>query len=224
MSEILSNTFKDACNDYLYLLDKNYSEKAVIKIVQDKYKLSGLERSVLQRGIVNRNTASKRRIKILQEKEIQGNNLLVDFFNILLTIYSYLNGNFVYIACDGFLRDASESHGNFIKNKNFIIAIELIFKYLYKIKFKKITFYIDSPVSKSKELFYIINDKINEYKIDAETELVKSADYYLIKSKNEISATSDSNIIDKVEKVYDLSFNILKDKFNKKFFNLREFF
>jgi hypothetical protein len=214
MNNSFTREFKQAINDYLFLLEKKYSEKAILKIVQDRYRLNGIERSILQRGVIAKEVALNRRLKIVNEDELSDKTLLVDFFNIILTIYSYLNGILIYFAMDGLIRDVSESHGKFRKNKNLYFAIDIIFKYLNNTLLKNVIFYIDSPVSKSKEISYLVFNKIKEYKLNAEVELVKSADFYLVKGKNNICATSDSKIIDKIDKVFDLAHYILKNNYN----------
>lgn len=214
----LSVNFQEAANDYYYLLSKNYPIKAALKLISDKYRLSGLERSVLLRGIVNKKTACERKNKLFLEKNIINKLLLIDFYNVIITIISYLSGKFLYIANDGFLRDAAEVHGRLSKSKLIEKALIFLFKYLYSIKIKEAIMYMDSPVSHSKDLSVKSDKLFNEYKINGKCFVVKSADYYLINSNSDcICSTSDSTIIDNRDKVFDLAFNILKFHFNPDF-------
>lgn len=213
----LSINFKEAANDYYYLLGKNYPNKSTLKLISDKYRLSGLERSVLLRGIVNKKTAYERKNKLLLEENIINRLLLIDFYNVLITIISHLSGKFLYIANDGFLRDAAEAHGRSGKSKLIENALIFLFKYLYSIKIKEVNMYIDSPVSHSKELSVKIDRLFNEYKIKGKCFVVKSADYYLINSRDGICSTSDSTIIDNRDEIFDLAFFILKYHFNSDF-------
>ncbi len=47
----ISENFIQAIRDYNDLLNKDYPEKGIKKFVGDRYSLSGMERSVLYRGV-----------------------------------------------------------------------------------------------------------------------------------------------------------------------------
>jgi hypothetical protein len=219
----LSKDFINATKDYFYFVEKDYPQKATIKLIGDRYRLNGLERSVLLRGIIKKNIANERKKKILKESEIIDQMLLIDCYNVLITISSYLNGNFFYISNDGFLRDSTESHGKIKNNEMISRSLNLMFKYFIEKKIKRVEIYLDSPVSYSKELSKKIYQLFKEYKIIGECFLVKSADYHLIHNNNGICSTSDSIIIDKKNNIFDLAFYILKHFFKPDFFYLDSF-
>ena len=54
----ISIDFKQAVIDYLYLLEKLYPHKAILKIIGDRYRLSKTQRSILFRGITRKEAAS----------------------------------------------------------------------------------------------------------------------------------------------------------------------
>ena len=58
MNELLSVQFKAATKDYYYLLNREYSQKATLKLISDHYRLSGVQRSALFRGIVTEKQAN----------------------------------------------------------------------------------------------------------------------------------------------------------------------
>ena len=94
----LSKNFGNAVKDYYYLLGRDYPQKATIKLIGDRYRLTGIERSVLLRGIVKKEIAFERKKKILKELTISNRQLIIDCYNVLITINTYLNGNFIYIS------------------------------------------------------------------------------------------------------------------------------
>ena len=106
---MLSEYFIDAVSDYLYLLEKNYPQKLILKIVGDRYQLSGTERSMLYRGIQRTEDCENRKMKICAGLT-QNVDLFIDGYNVIRTIGSYLLGLTVFISMDGYLRDASEMH------------------------------------------------------------------------------------------------------------------
>ncbi len=44
MREIVNDAFRDAAGDYFWLLNRNYPQRLVYKIVCDRYKLNTLQR------------------------------------------------------------------------------------------------------------------------------------------------------------------------------------
>ena len=104
---MLRQEFKYAIRDYLYLLEKNYPQKGIIKLIGDRYALSGTERTMLYRGIATRENCLARKQKLALVKELKKASLYIDGYNVMITIGSYLNGNTVYISNDHILRDAS---------------------------------------------------------------------------------------------------------------------
>ena len=56
-NNIITENFKNAIIDYSYLLEKDYPHKAILKIIGDRYLLTGLQRSILFRGITKKQTA-----------------------------------------------------------------------------------------------------------------------------------------------------------------------
>ena len=216
-----TENFRNSINDYQYLIDKSYPQKAIIKIICDRYSLSSIERTILFRGITSQENAKNRQIKITNKEDVKNNILYVDAYNVLITISSYLFGNVVFVANDNFLRDASEVHGKGFRDNFFKRSIGLIIEYLKVLKPKETIFYLDNPVSYSGELSNYLNEILAKKNISGFAETVYSPDYYLINLDEGICATSDSVIIDKSNvKIFDLARNSLVFHFNPAFLNL----
>ena len=155
-----TKNFLNAINDYQYLLDKKYPQKAIIKIICDRYSLSSIERTILFRGITSQENAKIRQIKITNKENVKNNILYVDAYNVLITISSYLFGNVVFVANDNFLRDASEVHGKVFRYNFFKRSVGLIIEYLKILEPKETIFYLDNPVSYSGELSGFLNESL----------------------------------------------------------------
>lgn len=192
---MLTPHFKLAANDYLYLSERNYPLKSSLKLVSDKYKLSGEERSMLFRGVAIEAVIKKRNSKIIQNPDPDG-DYMIDGYNVIRTIGSYLIGNLVFVSMDGFLRDASEIHKKSIKEDVTYKAIDLILRALKNMKAKSVLFLLDKPISKSGELAKHINSELDHISIKGEAKTVHSPDYHLKKAKSAVICTSDSTIID----------------------------
>ena len=120
----ISSDFKQAVNDYLLFLEKSYPQKALLKIIGDRYKLNKSQRSVLFRGIVKRETAFARRKK--KVPGIKDCKVYIDSYNVILTIANYLYGRTVYISNDSFSRDTGEVHGRSTLDNVFIKSTRLL--------------------------------------------------------------------------------------------------
>ncbi|MCK4406743.1 MAG: DUF434 domain-containing protein, partial [Bacteroidales bacterium] len=216
-----SKDFQTAVNDYLLLLDKKYPQKAILKLIGDRYALNGTERSMLYRGITTSKNAEKRAKKLISEKNIINQPIHIDGYNVLITIGSYLNGNLVFIGNDRYLRDASEIHGKIFRTELFERAVILILVYLEKLKVSEINFYLDQPVSFSGKLSQKINKIIKDYYLTGKAEVYNSPDYILKNIEEGFVATTDSTIIDKAKlNIFDIARNTIKYHFNPNFIDM----
>lgn len=192
-----------AIQDYSYLIERNYSINSVIKIVGDRYRLNSIERHILLRGIAQKQKLLNRKNKIVDEKYIENKNVHIDGYNLLFTISNYLNGNFCFLAMDGFIRDCANIGGRNKKNLNFEKFIEMVFEFQKVLKPSKIFIYLDEPVSMSKndadKLKKLLEkNKSNKNNGNFEIIVVKNPDSILTEiNLPDVVCTSDSIILDK---------------------------
>jgi len=220
----LRENFRKAATDYLYLLDRNYPQKSLIKLIGDRYQLSGTERSMLYRGICSSAQAMLRKGKLVQADAIKSQWLSIDTYNVLITIGSYLNGNTVFISNDQWLRDASEIHGKVFRTTLLNRSISLVFGFLILCEPEGVKFFIDSPVSHSGKLCAQINQILSENNMQGLAETHHSPDYLLKNAELGILATSDSTIIEKTQlPVVDLAEQALRHHFEPDFIDLQYF-
>ncbi len=217
---IPSQLFYQAVFDYLFLLEKKYPQKQTLKTVSDRYALNTTERIMLFRGTAILTKRNSRKTKIILDLQ-PNSHIYIDGFNVIRTIGSYLNGNWVFIGMDGFLRDASELHRKKLKWEKIVQTVDLIFDFFIKKNIQFVNFYFDTPISHSGKLSALITEKINNNKLDGDSQTVFSPDKVLIERKNGIICTGDSNIIDYSQvPIYDLAHEILKYFFHSEIFSL----
>lgn len=213
-----------AMRDYFYLLDRNYPQKSSLKLVGDKYQLSGEERSILYRGISGNGSSLIRREKMIVR--FCGNRIFIDTYNILFTLANYLNGRPVFVSTDGFLRDAGELRGRFSQKKLLERTLGLVYDFILGYRDQQYIFLIDQPVSNSGKLASGINEFLLENHVEGIAKTCESPDYSIITEAGEkdLVCTSDSIIIEKVLcRVFDLSFHILNSRFGKEFPSLQKY-
>ena len=216
----ISDNFKQAAKDYLWLLNKGYPQKKVLSLVGDRYRLLKTERSILYRGISAGEEAAYRSSKRHQIDEYSNKELHVDTLNVLLTIAAYLHGKPVFICNDGWLRDAQELHSGKTHVSIISLAINLLTGYLQKQRELKAFLYIDSKADSGQEVRQLLHQ--NDIKNIAVFNPV-SADHVLKDLKGGILATSDSQLINKTPcPVIDLAKNILEQNYSPVFPDMRK--
>jgi hypothetical protein len=198
-----TNYFIEACGDYKYLRERGYPSKAALKIVGDHHMLSRVERNSIFRGIIPEQLAAARRKKIAGPREIAGGSLSIDWYNVLITVESYLRGLPVFIAEDGMLRDSSATHGSYRTTAVTTRALEKIFESLAVLSPSRVDIYLDAPIAFSGLMADEVRERLALIPCPSSVSLVHSADYPL-KHSREIVATSDSVILDCVTRMCDL--------------------
>ncbi len=191
--------FVDAAPDIRYLLERGYSQKAVVAFVCNHYRLGEESRRLLSRTILAKAVSEKRRTKFLPCEEINGNNIIIDGYNIIIGMESILLKK-AYLCDDGVIRDIRGVFRNFKVTKNTEHAIELIFQFLKENNPNEICFLLDSQISKSGVLARNLREKMGHYGFKGDAKTSKHVDYDL-KNSRDLVATSDGVIIDEAEKV-----------------------
>lgn len=196
---------QEACEDYRYLLAKGYPDKAALKLVGDRHRLSRTERNCLLRGVVDAATAGIRCRKIVHPDEVGAADLGLDWYNILITVETYLKGGSLFLADDGVTRDAAAVHGSWRRSPVTGPATEAIVTALARLKPARIDVFLDSPVAHSGELASELRDRIAEALPGAASDvcLAASADWPL-KCYPGIVASSDSVVLEAAARVLDL--------------------
>lgn len=203
--------FQQALQDYYYLINHKYTEKGSLKIVGDRYRLTGDMRTILYRGITSNEKATSRKAKLLTG--MSNDYLYIDGYNVLFTLLNYRLGKTLFISFDTILRDAGSLHGKLRDDKLFTECVDLLLSFLCGLKFLFVHIYLDSPVSRSERHCELINRKFKNCTLAGKCEIVKSADFFLKEAEKGIISTSDTAIIDYTAlKVIDIPFKILGQK------------
>jgi|WetSurSiteA1Bulk_404760.scaffolds.fasta_scaffold01219_3 hypothetical protein len=193
--ELSGDDFISACRDYAYLLNRHFPERGVLKLVGDRYRLSGDQRTVLYRGISSQDRSEARR-SLLVSDLAQG-SLVLDGYNVLFTLLNYRLGRITFISTDGILRDAGSLHGRLKDEKTFVGCVDLLTEYLVGKQPVHVDIYLDSPVSHSEKHARIIREKMQQNRLAGDCHVIKSADWALRHSQGGVIATSDTAIIEK---------------------------
>jgi hypothetical protein len=214
MKDLISESFKAALKDYFFLRNREYPEKPALKLVGDRYRLTGIQRIVLFRGVAPVVKALRREAKISAADELKKKKLYLDGYNVLFTIMNYMLGKPVFIGNDGILRDAGD-YGAIENERIFYQAMEVLVDFTGACGTASLVIYLDGSVPGSSTHRDVLHDKVSQFDFPAEVCLVRSADKELKRKKGGVIGTSDSEIIDAVEcPVVDAARHILEKQFN----------
>jgi len=215
MSSPFPDQFLHASEEYLWIISREYPQRAALKLVGDKFMLSREMRQVLYRGVVPVKTADARRKKIGNVRK--GDLVLIDTYNVLFTVNNYLLGRPLFISNDGMLRDAGEMHGRIINKPQFSRSVSLMLDVLQMWPGATYIHYLDEPVSYSGRLSIELSKDMVQMEIEGDAQ-VQSPDQMLKAEKSDAICTSDGGIIDQYEgRVIDLPRFLLEHYFQAGF-------
>jgi hypothetical protein len=198
-----TNFFSEACAEYKYLREKGYPEKATLKLVGDKHRLTRIQRNSMFRGIVVEALAQPRRRKIVLPADVPGSSLGIDWYNVLITVESYLRGSPIFISEDGIVRDSSATHGSYRRSDITLHALMEIVRELKIMAPSRIDVFLDAPIAFSGLMAEEVRQRLEEIPCPTLVSLAHSADYPL-KGYDGIVASSDSVILDIAPRIADL--------------------
>jgi hypothetical protein len=204
--------FSNAVKDYRHLRNRCYPEKAALKLVGDRYALSRTARNCLFRGVVPRSRSEPRAGKMVGPMDLKGRALGLDWYNVLITVESYLRGLPVFLSDDGITRDAAGVHGNLRLRKTTERAYSLLLETLETFSVSRMDLYLDAPVAYSGQMAARLRQGL-EIHDNVGVEVLPSADFAL-KHYPGVVASSDSIILDAVSAAFDLPRVLLKRYFN----------
>ena len=204
--------FKEACVTYKLLRSKGYPEKATLKLVGDRHRLSKTQRACMFRGVIPEETAERRRRKLVPPDAVRGQAIAVDWYNVLITVESYLRGDRVFLSDDGVVRDASATHGSYRTGAVTERAMSEVVNELQRMAPSGIEAYLDLPIAFSGLMAEDLRARLEKVSPAARVSLAHSADFPL-KASGGIVASSDSAVIEGCAAAVDLARAVLQERF-----------
>ncbi len=187
---------RQATDDLCWLRSRGYPDKASLKLVGDRYRLLLRQRSALQRCAIG---DEARRLRLAREVDceaLRANPILLDGYNVLLTVEAALGGGVILSARDGAFRDLAAMQSHFRKVNQTRPALELIGKTLTELGCSESRWYFDKPISNSGRLRALMLDLAAERGWPWTVELVPNPDKILAVAEETI-VTADGGILDK---------------------------
>lgn len=137
---------REAGEDMQWLLSRGYPVKASLKIVGDQFRLQQRQRLALSRSVCSQKIAQARKRTMQIELPPSDATILVDGFNVLITLETLLSNGTLFCGQDGAYRDLASIHGSYHRVEETEPALLLLGRFLGN---HSLHWFFDQPVSNS---------------------------------------------------------------------------
>ena len=140
---------------------------------------------------------------------LAGESLLVDGYNVLLTVEAALSGGVLLLGRDGVVRDLTSMSGHYRRMRSTRPALEAIAVFCSAAGARELIWYFDRPISNSGRLKQSIDTLAQEQGWPWDVRLVASPDRTLVESAS-IIATADSGVLDRCQRWFNLAREVVE--------------
>lgn len=203
--------FKEAVDDFCFLLTRGYAIKSVSQLVGNRYRLNSRQRHALRRMISSDQAVAARGAKCCAVEVLRGVVVEIDGFNLLILPQNVLSGAYVFKCRDGTYRDISSVHGSYKSVIKTEAAIHLVGDALGSLHPASVKWCFDRPVSNSRQLKSLLLQLSETKGWNWEVELVFSPDKQLVAS-SAIVITSDAWILDETNQWFNLGAYLIEKR------------
>jgi len=202
---------REATSELSWLLGRDYSIKSALKLVGDRHSLTDRQRLAVSRAACSDQQRDVRRAQCLTLEGVKGESLMIDGFNLLITLEAALSGGAVFICRDGCLRDVSGVHGSYRAVLETETAIRLASEVLEQFACVRATWLLDAPISNSGRLAAKITALARANGWPWETRTLNNPDVEITASSG-IAISSDSVILDRTSRWINLGYHIVSQR------------
>lgn len=198
-----------AVHDLSWLLTRGYGEKSALALVGNRFRLNVRQRKALWRAVCSDEAWEHRQAKRLAPAAVRGQSLVIDGYNLLITMESALGGGIVIECRDGTFRDIASVHGTYRKVEETIPALSMIGVHLQNMEIDAVCWLLDRPVSNSGLLRGIMLEIAEQYGFNWSVELLNSPDKGIVDRSDFIAVSSDGWVLDHCRHWYNLNRDLL---------------
>jgi hypothetical protein len=188
-----------ATRELSWLLSRGYRPKSALKLVGDRHSLRERQRLAVARAACSDESRARRLKSCVGAEEIAGVPLVVDGFNLVITLEAALSGGVLVSGRDGCVRDLSSVHGSYRAVEETERAVLLAGEVLASLGPASALWLFDSPVSNSGRLAARVRAIAEERGWPWDVEVDFNPDRRIIAS-DLVAVTSDSNVLDGVSR------------------------
>lgn len=184
--------------DLSWLLGKGYATKAALKLVGDRHGLDERQRHAVARAACSDERREARAAGRVPVEGLRGEALVVDGFNLTITLEAALGGGVLLLCRDGCLRDLSSVHGSYRSVEETERAVALALDSLGALAPATVRWLLDRPVSNSGRLAQKVEALARARGHAWAVETVFNPDREMARARAAVAVTSDSNVLDAV--------------------------
>ena len=181
--------------DLSWLEGRGYPSKAALKLVGDRYALRDRQRKALQRCAAGDDKCRRRAERAVPIAKLAEERVVVDGYNVILTLEAALSGGLLLLARDGVLRDLASLSSHYRKLDVTRPAVELLVEALDGSGVAEVECLLDRPISNSARLMKLIDTVAGGARASWQVRLTARTDEEL-KLSPRIVASADSAILD----------------------------
>jgi hypothetical protein len=188
---------RTAVSELSWLLTRDYSMKSALKLVGDRHALTDRQRLAISRGACSDQSKARRASGRVEIEALESADVIIDGFNLIITIEAALSGGILFLCRDGCIRDLSSVHGSYRSVDETEVAIQWIGQSLAALKIKSANWLLDRPVSNSGRLAKRVHVCAEQEGWPWAVETVFNPDREIV-SSDRIAITSDGPLLDQV--------------------------
>lgn len=186
---------QDAVYEFCWLLNRGYARHSVVRLVGDHHQLAKRQRLAITRAACSKISRELRNTRRLEIEQIKDRQLVIDGFNLIISVETAMAGGLLLRCCDGCIRDIASIHGTYRQVHETRRAIMLIGNVLQSFSPESVLWLFDKPVSNSGRLAEMVLDLARVHRWNWQAELVENPDQAILGS-HKVAITSDSAILD----------------------------
>ncbi len=200
---------RQAVADLSWLFTRGYARASALKLVGDRHSLTERQRTAVGRSACADENLDQRSLRQLKPEEMRDREVMVDGFNLLVSLEAFLSGGVLLLCRDGCVRDMSSVHGSYHAVAETDAAIFAAAERLKSLGIRSAHWLLDSPVSNSGRLAQRLRELAQEHHWPWTVEAVFNPDTVLKQAKDVVAISSDAAVIDGSERWFNLAADII---------------
>lgn len=190
---------RNAVGELSWLLTREYTMKGALKLVGDKFSLTERQRLAVSRAACSDQSKARRAKMCVPNDQLRGEHVMIDGFNLLITIEAALSGGVLMHCRDGCVRDLSSVHGSYRSVSETETAIILIGEKLASAGVRSAAWILDKPISNSGRLAQKIREIAARQGWEWPVDVAFNPDAEMA-SASAVVITSDGPLLDRVKR------------------------
>ena len=179
-----------------------------LKLIGDRHGLRERQRLAVSRSACSDQDRQRRKDHCVAVEQLRNQPVIVDGFNLIITIEAALSKGPLFVGVDECLRDLSSVHGSYRSVEETDRAIAMIGAAFQRLAALSVCWLLDRPVSNSGRLAARLADFAVRNNCSWDVQLVFNPDAAIAASPA-VAITSDSSVLDRVERWVDLKSYLL---------------